>query len=72
MEVTNEEEIEKKEEGNIDGVGTGELTEVESVEVVTVECVEKELDGISVIMGVLVIKVDDIGWINEVDEGPMR
>lgn len=31
------------------------------MEVVTVEDLEKELDGNSVIMGVLVIRVDDIG-----------
>ena len=61
-EVTKEEEIEKKEEEKVDGVGTRELMEVESVEIVTVDDgVDKELDGISVIMGVLIIRVDDIG-----------
>ena len=47
----------------VDGVGTSELMEVESVEIVTVDDgeLDKELDGISVVMGVLVIRVDDIG-----------
>ena len=59
-EVTKEEEIEEE---KVDGVGTRELMEVESVEVVTVDDgeLDKELDGISVVMGVLVIRVDDIG-----------